>query len=101
VTVRNVRVALPGFSGGASPPEAHTNQAINIKSERSRSSAAVENVRVTGLRAGNVNQLLQVTMYYHWGIPPQPPELTPIFRNLAFDRLHAMSSGPMNWLGLQ
>ena len=93
-------MALPGFDGDASPPEAHTNQAINVKSERLRSHRAVEDVHVTGLRAGNLNQLLQVSMYYHWHIPPQPASLTPVFRNLVFEDLHAISSGQMSWLGL-
>ena len=100
MVVRNVRVALPGFYGSTSPPDAHTQQAINIKSERTRGNAAVEGLYVEGLWAGNVDQLIQITMEYHTGIPPQPKALTPVFRNFTFRNLHALSSGQMVWTGL-
>ena len=90
----------PGFHGEASPPEAHTQQAINIKSERTRGDAAVEGLVVEGLSAGNVDQLIQITMQYHTGIPPQPKALTPVFRNFTFRNLRALSSGQMVWTGL-
>jgi polygalacturonase len=100
IVVKNVRVALPGFHGTASPPSAHTQQAINVKSERTRGDAAVEGLYVDGLIAGNVDQLIQITMQYHTGIPPQPKALTPIFRNFSFRNMRALSSGAMVWTGL-
>ena len=101
VVVRNVRVALPGFHGAASPPDAHTQQAINIKSERTRGDAAVENLLVDGLSAGNVATSSSKS---RWSTTPvshrSHGHSHRCFATFTFRHMHALSSGQMVWTGL-